>query len=182
MRKNMSAPRLLIKDEKKRERDALQRELVVLRAGRAARIDEIAKGLKRSGVFKERHDDPIIRVRFLKDLKTDPDRGDVVSQISLMIKLFIMFLEIAPVVGKMFFSPPSAYAWKIQKEVGEHQLAAMAELDSRIDEYQQQHIANVETLDKLIQERQERQERDRVWEEAQRSAFEKMEQVRKPEQ
>ena len=94
-------------EERRREREELKQELAALSAGREAKLSKIEGELKQAGIFRERRDDPIIRVRYLKELKDDRERGDVVSEISLMIKLFMMFLEIAPVVGKMFFSPPS---------------------------------------------------------------------------
>src|SRR6185436_3040736 len=100
--------------------------------------------------------DPIIRVKYLKELKDDPERGEVVSEISLMIRLFIMFLEIAPVVGKMFFSPPSAYAFKIRANVGKEQIEALVQLDAKVDIYQRQHDANLGSLDELIEKRRSR--------------------------
>jgi competence protein ComGC len=160
----------------------LQREIVLLQTGRAAQLDEAERELKRSGIFRNRRDDPIIRVRYLKELKNEPERGDVVSQMSLMIRLFIMFLEIAPVVAKMFFAPPSAYAWKIQAEVGKQQLEALVQLDRQIDEYQLQHVANAKNLDELIQERQDTKERARVWDEAAKAAFESVARGRQSDQ
>jgi hypothetical protein len=158
-------------EERKHERDALQQQLEALRAGRTKQWDETERELKKSGIFHDRRDDPIIRVGYLKQLKKDPERGDVVSEISWMIKLFIMFLEIAPVVGKMFFAPPSAYAWKIQTEVGKQQLAVLSNLDSDI----QQHITDTEILDKLVEERRERMERNKIWAAARDSFFDKKE-------
>jgi hypothetical protein len=169
-------------EERERERVSLQREIVLLQTGRAAQLDEAERELKRSGIFRNRRDDPIIRVRYLKELKNEPERGDVVSQMSLMIRLFIMFLEIAPVVAKMFFAPPSAYAWKIQAEVGKQQLEALVQLDRQIDEYQLQHVANAKNLDELIQERQDTKERARVWDEAAKAAFESVARGRQSDQ
>jgi len=169
-------------EERERERVSLQREIVLLQTGRAAQLDEAERELKRSGIFRNRRDDPIIRVRYLKELKNEPERGDVVSQMSLMIRLFIMFLEIAPVVAKLFLAPPSAYAWKIQAEVGKQQLEALVQLDRQIDEYQLQHVANAKNLDELIQERQDTKERARVWDEAAKAAFESVARGRQSDQ
>jgi hypothetical protein len=52
-----------------------------------------------------------------QELKNDPKDGATIVWFSWMTKLLVIFLEVVPVVSKMFFSPPSVYAARIQAEV-----------------------------------------------------------------
>jgi hypothetical protein len=61
--------------------------------------------------------DPLTRIAAYQDLKADPKDGRIMSLFSWMTRLFIIFLEIVPVVAKIFFSPPSVYALKIKAEI-----------------------------------------------------------------
>ena len=42
-----------------------------------------------------------------QELKNDPKDGATITLFSWMTKFLVIFLEIVPVVAKMFFSPPS---------------------------------------------------------------------------
>src|SRR5262249_3554930 len=57
------------------------------------------------------------RMRVYQELKNDPRDGATIVWFSWMTKLLVIFLEVVPVVAKMFFSPPSAYAARIQAQV-----------------------------------------------------------------
>jgi hypothetical protein len=46
-----------------------------------------------------------------------------------MTKLLVIFLEVVPVVAKMFFSPPSVYAARIQAQVEREGARARREND-----------------------------------------------------
>jgi hypothetical protein len=63
-----------------------------------------------------------------QELKNDPKDGATIIWFSWMTKLLVIFLEVVPVVAKMFFSPPSVYAARIQAEVARQ--AARARRDS----------------------------------------------------
>jgi hypothetical protein len=58
-------------------------------------------------------------------LKNDPKEGSTVTLFSWMIKCFIIFLEIVPVVAKIFLSPPSVYAARIRAEVERENLRSL---------------------------------------------------------
>lgn len=57
---------------------------------------------------------PLQRLKALSDLKDDEKYGAVIVEFALWIKAFIIFLEVVPVATKVFFSPPSGYATKLQ--------------------------------------------------------------------
>jgi hypothetical protein len=52
-----------------------------------------------------------------QELKNDPKDGATIVLFSWMTKFLMIFLEIVPIVAKMFFSPPSVYAARIQATV-----------------------------------------------------------------
>ena len=52
-----------------------------------------------------------------QQLKNDPTDGATITLFSWMTKLLVIFLEIVPVVAKIFFSPPSVYAARVQANV-----------------------------------------------------------------
>ena len=45
--------------------------------------------------------------------------------------MLVIFLEVVPVVAKMFFSPPSAYAARIQAQVEREMVRARQESEAR---------------------------------------------------
>jgi hypothetical protein len=61
--------------------------------------------------------DPLTRIAAYQALKNDPKDGGIMTLFSWMTRFFIIFLEVVPVIAKIFFSPPSVYAAKIQAEV-----------------------------------------------------------------
>lgn len=85
----------------------------------------MVKQLEEQGLVWQPPDDPIIRIRALHDLREDPGNASAVVQMSLLIKIFICFLEIAPVLAKMFFFPPTVYAALVKGMVVAGQAEAM---------------------------------------------------------
>ena len=49
-------------------------------------------------------------------LKRDPEKGTAITLFSWLVRLFICFLEVVPVVAKMFFCPPSVYGAMVNAE------------------------------------------------------------------
>jgi len=77
-------------------------------------------------------DGPLTRLTALLDIKNPSPEGDTsfmwffdgstkeskgINMFSLLVKSFIVFLEVVPVIAKMFFSPPTSYSYKIQNKV-----------------------------------------------------------------
>jgi hypothetical protein len=108
------------------KRDALQAQIDNARAdlksfeaGRTANVEDFRRKALAESYFQEKKDkvDPLTRMAAYQSLKNDPKDGATIALFSWMTRFFIIFLEIVPVVAKIFFSPPSVYAAKIQAEV-----------------------------------------------------------------
>jgi len=108
------------------KRDALQLQVNAARADirqletdRATAVDEFRRKVMTESYYQEKKDkaDPLTRMAAYQELKNDPKDGGTIALFSWMTRFFIIFLEIVPVVAKIFFSPPSVYAAKIQAEV-----------------------------------------------------------------
>jgi hypothetical protein len=92
--------------------DVAQRE-----ATRLLKLEEFKANVFASSDFQRQKDDPLSRMTAYQELKEDPKDGATIVLFSWMTKLFVIFLEIVPVLAKVFFSPPSAYAALLQAEV-----------------------------------------------------------------
>jgi hypothetical protein len=97
--------------------DTVRRELRELEASRGATLETFRRQTLSSSEFKKLRDDPLARMTAYQELKNDPVDGTTITLFSWMTKLLVIFLEIVPVVAKIFFSPPSVYAARIQAEV-----------------------------------------------------------------
>jgi hypothetical protein len=110
----------------KAKADALQRRVDAARADlkqfevdKAVDIAAFRKKVMGDSYYQEKKDkfDPLTRIAAYQELKNDPRDGATMTLFSWMTRFFIIFLEIVPVVAKIFFSPPSVYAAKIQAQV-----------------------------------------------------------------
>ena len=97
--------------------DVARRELAALEAARLAKIAEFRSQALAASDFQKLKDDPLSRMTAYQELKSDPKDGATITLFSWMTKFLVIFLEIVPVVAKMFFSPPSVYAARIQATV-----------------------------------------------------------------
>ncbi|KIZ41479.1 MULTISPECIES: DUF4407 domain-containing protein [Rhodopseudomonas] len=114
------------RDVIQRKRDALQAQIDAARADlrqfdatKAASVAEFRSKALSESYYQEKKDrvDPLTRMAAYQELKNDPKDGATMALFSWMTRFFIIFLEIVPVVAKIFFSPPSVYAAKIQAQV-----------------------------------------------------------------
>jgi hypothetical protein len=108
------------------KRDALQAQVNAARAEikqveaeRITSVEEFRRKAMAESYFQEKRTkaDPLTRMAAYQELKNDPKDGSTFALFSWMTRFFIIFLEVVPVVAKIFFSPPSVYAAKIQAEV-----------------------------------------------------------------
>jgi hypothetical protein len=97
--------------------DTARAELRTLEASRLANIEEFRRNALNASDFQKQKDDPLSRMTAYQELKNDPKDGATITLFSWMTKFLVIFLEIVPVVAKMFFSPPSVYAARIQAQV-----------------------------------------------------------------
>ena len=86
--------------------------------------------------FQKLKDDPLSRMTAYQELKSDPKDGETITLFSWMTKFLIIFLEIVPVVAKLFFSPPSVYAARIQAQVERERRRIERERDLEEDQSQ----------------------------------------------
>ena len=105
------------RDELKLQVEVARNELALLEGSRLARISEFRQQALSASDFQKQKDDPLSRMTAYQELKNDPKDGATITLFSWMTKFLVIFLEIVPVVAKMFFSPPSVYAARLQAEV-----------------------------------------------------------------
>lgn len=122
-------------------RDAAVAERLALVEGKAGAMAAKDAELRANGVFVPLGDDPIARVHQLSVIKADPAVGGTIVMLSFAVRFLIAFLEVAPVVAKIFFSPASAYAIWLRQEIAEAQsearmmtLATMKKANGREEE------------------------------------------------
>ncbi|MBK8458033.1 MAG: DUF4407 domain-containing protein [Phyllobacteriaceae bacterium] len=125
-------------------RDAAAGRVRALEQSLAADLAAKEAELRASGVHVPLGDDPIARVHQLSVIKADPKIGPTIAALSLAVRLFIAFLEVAPVIAKIFFSPASAYAIWLRQEIAHAQsearmmtLATMKKASGREEEVAQ---------------------------------------------
>ncbi|MGX7743317.1 DUF4407 domain-containing protein [Rhodopseudomonas parapalustris] len=99
--------------------DAARADLKQFEVDKTASVADFRKKVMSDSYFQEKKDkfDPLTRIAAYQELKNDPRDGATMTLFSWMTRCFIIFLEIVPVVAKIFFSPPSVYAAKIQAQV-----------------------------------------------------------------
>ena len=97
--------------------DVARRELAALETARLAKVAEFRSQAFAASDFQKLKDDPLSRMTAYQELKSDPKDGATITLFSWMTKFLVIFLEIVPVVAKMFFSPPSVYAARIQATI-----------------------------------------------------------------
>ncbi|UYO41837.1 DUF4407 domain-containing protein [Rhodopseudomonas palustris] len=99
--------------------DAARADLKQFEVDKAASVADFRKKVMADSYYQEKKDkfDPLTRIAAYQELKNDPRDGATMTLFSWMTRCFIIFLEIVPVVAKIFFSPPSVYAAKIQAQV-----------------------------------------------------------------
>lgn len=111
----------------RKELESLRAEASAFDARRPALIAEYQAQLRQDGTYRPLRDDPIIRLGVLDELRRDPVRGQAFTQMSYLIRAFIAFLELAPVLAKIFFAPPTVYSARIRAAVVQGQSGAMKE-------------------------------------------------------
>lgn len=125
-----------VADEKRAELydriDHAKREVKEMEETRIQRIEAFRMAALNSPEFQKFKDDPLSRMTAYQQLQNDPKDGPTIIHFSWMTKLFVIFLEVVPVLAKMFFSPPSVYAAKIQAIVEREGEKARLEKDKEI--------------------------------------------------
>lgn len=99
--------------------EAASAEFRKAEADKRLQVEEFRRNILERSHIRAKRDaaDPLTRIAAYEDLKSDPKDGRVMTLFSWMTRCLIIFLEIVPVVAKIFFSPPSIYALKVQAEI-----------------------------------------------------------------
>jgi hypothetical protein len=116
----------------KAKRESLQRQIVDARADisrlearKDASVETFRREVMASAHFHAKaKNDPLSRMTAYQELKSDAKDGETIVLFSWMTKLFVIFLEVVPVLAKMFFAPPSVYAARVQARVSGDRLGA----------------------------------------------------------
>ncbi len=92
-------------------------ELDKLTSQKETKIKHHTQSMLHSPHFIPFRDGPIVRISALHKLSSQGEHAEEISRFSYVVKAFLIFLEVVPVVAKMFFSPPSVYAAMLQSQV-----------------------------------------------------------------
>jgi hypothetical protein len=115
-------------DARRKEIETLRSEAAAFETQRPALVSSHEAELRREGLYRQMRDDPMVRIKVLDELRSDPVKGAAITEMSYLIKAFIAFLELAPVLGKIFFAPPTVYSAKIRAAVALGQARALGEI------------------------------------------------------
>ena len=85
--------------------------------------ERLQKELQENPDYRSFQAGPIARLRAFSIMKEDEKHGQTNLIFSLWVKAFVIFLEVIPVIVKMFFSPPSIYGMKLRYAVYKQTLA-----------------------------------------------------------
>jgi len=116
----------------KAKRESLQRQIDDARADlkqfetrKDASVEAFRREVMASSHFQTKaKNDPLSRMTAYQELKKNAEDGSTVVLFSWMTKLFVIFLEVVPVLAKMFFAPPSVYAARVQARVSGDRLSS----------------------------------------------------------
>ena len=86
--------------------EAARADLKALESARPAKVEAFRREALAASDYQPQKDDPLSRMTAYQQLKSDPKDGATITLFSWMTRFLIIFLEIVPVVAKMFFSPP----------------------------------------------------------------------------
>jgi hypothetical protein len=120
--KEYAAKRQAIESKVETARTSLQR----LENERSDRLAKFRAEVLEASYIQQKKDsnDPLVRLSAYQSLKEDPNEGQTIVLFSWMVRLFVIFLEIVPVITKIFFSPPSMYAVKVLAQIQAARIAA----------------------------------------------------------
>ncbi|RLA73288.1 MAG: hypothetical protein DRG30_06485 [Epsilonproteobacteria bacterium] len=90
-----------------------------LQNNQKALLSEYTQRITSSPAFIRFRDGPVTRLMALDDLYGDSNHGEKMYEFSILIKIFLMFLEVLPVLVKVLFSPPSVYAVMLQQQAAQ---------------------------------------------------------------
>ena len=127
-------------------------------ATRRARMQDLHERMAGNPEFVQFRDGPLDRLKALEDVRRDERYGETITWFTYVLMFVVIFLEVAPVGTKLFFSPPSVYAMKLQGLVLREQAKAL----SGAEEHRLEDELRLEQLRRKLDE----ERRARMMEEA----------------
>jgi len=123
-------------------RDDVQRssnEYDVLVKSKDEKIEAYTKSILNSPEYQQYEDGPMVRYVVLQKLFSDEAYGEYRIFFAGLFKAFLIFIELLPIIMKLFFSPPTSYAIRLQerlkrttREIKENRGNSMKELEESI--------------------------------------------------
>ncbi|MFN3548931.1 MAG: DUF4407 domain-containing protein [Mesorhizobium sp.] len=165
------------KDHQQRIRDNTERlstkefELATLRSSYNGDLDLFVLRRQASPDYVPFSDGPLERLTALLELKTDVHNGATITWFSWWVKGFVIFLELAPVLSKMFFAPPSVYGFRIRSNVAAGQIEQIDIANSRAAASRAEYVADAAKLDAIVWERQSRAHARKAFDDGERDLF-----------
>lgn len=111
---NFQANAESIKERLKNTLQRVQKRLEDLLLNKEQYVKKYYQEVMQSPEFIPFRDGMMSRFIAFKELSKDPVYGDEISFFSWIVKGFLIFLEVIPVISKMLFGPPTVYATKLQ--------------------------------------------------------------------
>jgi len=103
-----------IKQKYKAELKRVQDEIEDLHKNKQHYVEVHYKEVMQSPKFIPFRDGPMSRLVAMEELKKDPELGKEIAISSWFVKGILIFLEVAPILAKMLFGPPTLYATALQ--------------------------------------------------------------------
>ncbi|QOR61225.1 DUF4407 domain-containing protein [Sulfurovum sp. ST-21] len=94
----------------------VQKRLEDIAKNKQQYIEAHYKEIIHSPEFIPFRDGPMSRLIAMDEMKQDPKTGKEVGYFSWVVKGILIFLEIAPILAKMIFGPPTVYAAALQMQ------------------------------------------------------------------
>ncbi len=113
-KKNLDENKETIKRRLEATLDRIQIRLKYLQNNKNYDIKQHYQEVMQSPEFIPFRDGMMSRLITFKELSKDPIYGEEITFFSWIVKGFLIFLEIIPVISKMLFGPPTVYATKLQ--------------------------------------------------------------------
>lgn len=103
------------------------------------KIETYTRSILNSPEYQQYEDGPIVRYVVLQKLFADEEYGEYRVFFAWLFKAFLVFMELLPVIMKLFFSPPTSYAISLQerlkrktRDIQKNQCSTIEELEANI--------------------------------------------------
>lgn len=171
-----------IRSDLQKELDRITKRLEDIETNKHQYVLQHYREVMRSPAFVPFRDGPISRLMAMEKLKQEPGIGKEIAYFSIMIKALLVFFEIAPILSKLFFGPPTVYAAALQmqtkratKQILENDGLSRSEIEEQIAlEKKKMELEEAKKrLEKVKQERMS-EERKTVFSKVETTSYEQV--------